>query len=52
MESSDGVKVEDNPRCDDCRIATRLRARISDTRGNRDLKVYACPTCHRIYWRD
>jgi hypothetical protein len=52
MEVTEDTKSERSPRCDDCRIPTRLQARIFDVRKSGHVTVYDCPTCKRLYWKD
>ena len=40
------------PQCEDCRIATRFRASLFDPRKNGHVRVYDCPICKRLYWKE
>lgn len=44
MEVAEHTISDRVPRCDDCRIPTRLRASIFDPRKDSYVKVYDCST--------
>jgi uncharacterized protein with PIN domain len=52
MAVTEETSTESVPRCEDCRIPTRLRARIFDPRKDSYVKVYDCPACKRLYWNE
>ena len=40
------------PRCEDCHVATFLRATMLDPRDGHRVAVYQCGNCSRLAWRD
>jgi hypothetical protein len=41
-----------SPPCEDCRIPTILRASIFDARKGGYIRIFDCPSCKRLYWKE
>ncbi|MGX4772043.1 hypothetical protein [Bradyrhizobium guangdongense] len=51
MSNSDET-LKPAPRCEDCQTAMRFRASLFDPRKNGHVRIYDCPTCKRLYWKE
>ena len=50
--STTEAAVRSLPACDDCRLPVSFRAEVADLAHGRQVRVYQCANCAKVFWED